>query len=251
VLGSPGVQHSQEVEAANMRPERHGSRLPRGEPGAAAPVRLVAADPERVVHEGLRAVLRRTQGLRLEATAYSGAEAVHLVRLLRPHVAVVEVSFPSPPGGVKLVEELCRAHPGVGILVFSAPSAEGLLVRLLAAGARGFVPKEARAEILVHAIRTVASGGWYVEAGPKSTLFETLRSLARSGPLDAPVPNLTARQREFLRLLVEGLTDAQIARALHLATPTVKAQLRVLYRHLGARNRAHAVARAVLWGLLD
>ena len=232
-------------------PTRGASRPSRAQPAVAASVRLVAADPERVVHEGLRAVLRRAKDLRLEATAYSGAEAVHLVRLLKPHVALVEVSFPSPPTGVKLVEELYGAHPGLGILVFSDRSAEGLLARLLAAGARGFVPKQATAEPLVHAIRTVASGGWYVEAGPKSTLFETLRCLAGSGPLDGPVPKLTARQQQYLRLLVEGLTDAQIARALRLATPTVKAQLRVLYRDLGARNRAHAVARAVLLGLLS
>ncbi len=239
------------VEEGKRRPSKgRGSSPPRVELGAASSVRLVAADPERVVHEGLRAVLRRTKNLRLEATAYSGAEAVHLVRLLKPHVALVEVSFPSPPNGVKLVEELNRAYPGVGVVVFSGGPAERLLARLLAAGARGFVPKEAKAEPLVHAIRTVASGGWYVEASPKSSLFETLRCLARSGPLDGPMPKLTVRQREYLRLLVEGLTDAQIARALHLATPTVKAQLRILYRDLGARNRAHAVARAVLLGLL-
>lgn len=220
-------------------------------PATRVPVRVLLADPEAVVREGLRVVLRRTRDLRLEASAHTGFEAVRLAQLVKPDVAVVEVGFRSSPSGVRLVEELVRCVPGLGVLAFSDSSTESLVPRLLAAGARGYVPKDAGPDVLVHAIRAVASGGWFVQSGPGSPLFEGLRWLGISGPLDgARPPHLGARDREYLRLLVRGLTDAEIARTLHLAKPTVKAQMRKLYRTLGARNRAQAVARAVVLGLL-
>jgi DNA-binding NarL/FixJ family response regulator len=148
------------------------------------------------------------------------------------------------------VQELLWACPGVGVVVFSDSSAQAAAPCLLAAGARGLVPKEVAPEVLVHAVRVVAAGGWFVQGPAGATLFEGLRCLARSGPLDGPVPKLTPREREYLQLMVSGLTDSEIARSLHLATPTVKRQLRKLYQQLGARNRAQAVARAVVLGLL-
>ncbi|MCS7235753.1 MAG: response regulator transcription factor [Armatimonadota bacterium] len=118
----------------------------------------------------------------------------------------------------------------------------------MAAGARGLVPKDAPPDVLV---RAVASGGWFVQGPAGAPRFEGLRCLARAGPLDGPVPKLTPRDQGVLRLIVCGLTDAQIARTLHVATPTVKNQLRKLYQRLAARHRAQAVARAVVLGLLE
>lgn len=217
---------------------------------AASPARVLAADPEDVVLEGLKAVLRRAGDLRLEATARTRSEAVHLVQVLKPEVALVDVRFTGQPNGVTLVRELLRAHSALGVVVFSDSSADGQLPRLVAAGARGYVPKDAGLDVLTHALRVVASGGWSLQGGPDAALLQALRCLARSGSLEVDAPSLGDREREYLRMMVEGLTDAQMARRLNLATPTVKAQLRRLYQQLGARNRAQALARAVVLGVL-
>ena len=203
-----------------------------------------------MVLEGLRVALGRTGDLRLEATARTGSEAVRLAEVLKPELALVDVRCSTQPNGVTLVRELLRAHSSLGVVIFSDSSADGLVPRLLAAGARGFVPKEAGLDVLTQALRVVASGGWSLQGGPGATLLQGLRCLAHSGPLEADAPSLGEREREYLRMMVEGLTDAQMARRLNLATATVKTQLRRLYHQLGARNRAQALARAVVLGVL-
>lgn len=219
-------------------------------PATAQAVRVLVADPDTVIHEGLRTVLRKAPDLRLQATARTGSEAVRLAQLLQPQVALTEGRFHQQPSGVRLVQELLRACPQLNVVVFSDASSQSAATRLLAAGARGFLCKDVPAELVVHALRTAASGGSFVWLTSGAALFEGLRCLGRSGPLDSPVPQLTPRERQYLQLIVEGLTDAQIAHSLRLATPTVKAQLRRLYVKLGARNRAQAVARALVLGLL-
>lgn len=214
-------------------------------------VGVLVVEPHSVVFEGLRSLLARAGDLRLEGRAKSGAEAVRLVELLQPQVAVVEPRFPDRPTGVHLVQALLRARPSLGIVVFTEADAAGLASRILACGAVGFVLKDSPPEVLLYAIRVAASGSGLVVAGRAATLtlHQAFRALAVDC-LDREVPTVSSRDREYLRLVAQGLTDAEIASRLHVAQSTVRAQLGRLYRKLGARNRTHAVAQAVVWGVL-
>jgi len=211
-------------------------------------VGVLVADPQTVVVEGLRSLLGGHRSLRFVGAARTGAEAVRLAEVLQPDVAVVELHFPGRPSGVQLVQGLLSSCPRLGVVVFSDAAAQALVPRLLAAGASAFVPKDTPPEVLAHAILTVAAGGAAVLTPSASALSGPFRLLSASG-LPPGEPQLTARERQYLQLLAEGLTDAQIARRLHTARATVRSQLGRLYRKLGARNRAQALARALVLGL--
>lgn len=208
------------------------------------------AEPQSVVYEGLRGLLARAADLRLAGRAKTGAEAVRLAELLQPQVAVVEPRFPERPSGVQLVQALLRAWPSLGVVVFTEADAAGLAPQILACGAAGFVLKDSPPEVLLHAIRVAASGNGLVVAGraPTLTFHHAFRALA-AGALGREIPMLSSREREYLRLVAQGLTDAQIASRLHVTQSTVRAQLGRLYRKLGAKNRTHAVAQAVVLGV--
>lgn len=216
-------------------------------PGAAE---VVVAEPQSVVYEGLRGLLSRAGDLRLRGWARTGLEAVRLVELVRPRVAVVEPRFPDPPNGVQLVQALRRALPSLGVVVFTEADAAPLAPQMLASGAVGFVLKDSPPEVLLHAVRVAISADGLVVAGraPSLTLHHVFRALA-AGTLDHQVPVLSSREREYLRLVAQGLTDAQIARRLHVARSTVRVQLGRLYRKLRVRNRTQAVAQAVVLGV--
>lgn len=236
--------------APRAKPGRPGSRTARSPAGPQA-VEILVVEPRPVVYEGLRWLLARAGGFRVLGHARTGAEAVYLAELLRPHVAVVEPRLPEAPNGVQLLQALQRAHSSLNVVVFTADEAAGMDTRMLACGAAGFLLKDSPPEVLLHAVRAAASGQGVVIVGRSSslTLPRVLRAPA-TGPLDCAGPTLSSREREYLRLLACGLTDVQIASRLRVARSTTRAQLARLYRKLGARSRAHAVARAVVLGVL-
>ncbi len=150
--------------------------------------------------------------------------------------------------GTEPVRALREACPGLAVVVFSDRPMEAHLLRLLAAGAHGFVCKQVTPELLVHAILTAASGGAFVVTASAQPLHKPLELLSAVDKAEEKPVELSEQEWVLLGLVAQGLTDAQIARRLRVATATVRSQLGRLYRKLRARNRAQALARAVLSG---
>jgi DNA-binding NarL/FixJ family response regulator len=193
-------------------------------------LRLLVVDDHDVVHWGLRALLGAEPWIERCLAAHDGAEALALAERYEPHVALIDLFMRSESGAeicgrVRVVSPVTRA-----LFISGAGRISEAAAR--AAGASGFISKDAAAEEVARAIRTVAAGG---------SVF---------GPERTELPaGLTAREREILVLIATGATNAEIASRLFLSRHTVKDHISALYRKLGVRNRAQAVQRSQRIGL--
>lgn len=194
-------------------------------------LRVLVVDDHDVVHWGFRLMLTQQPWVERCVAASNGDEAVALARRYRPHVAVVDL-FIGEESGAQVSERLRDAEPATRVLLFSG-AGEISAGAARAAGASGFAYKDWPAAKIAGAVRLVGLGG---------TVFERRD---RSGVL-----GLSDREREVLQLVAAGLTNPEIARALHLSPHTVKEHASSLYRKLGVRNRTEAVQRAQRLGLL-
>lgn len=210
---------------------------------AAAAPRFLLVDDHAVVREGMAQVLRRRwqDAVVDEAGSLREAEA-HIAASAHPDLVLLDLHLPEPErqsvvtgGGVStagLLDNLRRlrtAQPLVPMLVVSGLVDAELARACLQLGASGYLPKSAATMVMLRAIELVLDGGLYLPP-----------FLATAAASPTP-PTLTPRQRDVLRCLVQGMANKEIARALTLAEPTVKAHLVSIFRILEVRNRAQAV----------
>ena len=202
-------------------------------------VRLVLADDEPLVLDGLVAILRAQPDLDVVAAVTDGVAALAAVREHRPDVALVDLRMPGLDGA-DLATRVGREHPGTRTLVLTTFGDEASVRRALAAGAHGFVLKRSTPAELVHAVRLVASGSSLVVPDSARAQLAAGAAPARWAALDV----LTDRERDVLRLLCRGRTNAEIAAELFLGRETVKTHVSAVLAKLGARDRTHAVVLA-------
>jgi len=198
-------------------------------------LRLVLADDHRLVRSGLRMLLESVPGWQVVAEAGDGDAALHQVLDHRPDVLVLDLAMPGRPS-LGLLPELERRAPGTRVVIVTMQSDPTLARAALAAGAAGYVLKEAADSELVQAIRAVANG--------RSYLDPTLGALvAAARPEDDH--GLSARETEVLRLIALGHTNAEIATALCLSVRTVESHRSHILAKTGCRTRAQLVEFAL------
>jgi two-component system response regulator DesR len=195
-------------------------------------LRVLVVDDHDVVHWGLRSLLGAQPWVERCLAARSGEEAVAHVRRYAPDVALVDL-FVGSESGPEICERILAAAPQTRVLFISGAGRISTAAAR-AAGARGFIAKDASAEDVADAVRRVALG----------------RSRFERGEEAAPV-GLSAREREVLLLIAGGLTNREIGARLFLSPHTVKEHTSTLYRKLGVRNRVQAAQRAERLGLTD
>ncbi|MFB8088771.1 response regulator [Streptomyces sp. NPDC055992] len=213
------------------------------------PVRIVLADDERMVRTALRAILEAEDGLEVVGEAATGAEAVSVVRALRPDVVLMDVRMPETDG-IRATEQILGGlDPAPRIVVVTTFEHDAYVYEALRAGAAGFLLKRAAAEELVQAVRLVACGD--------SLLFPSaVRQLAAAygTPRTAPAPpwaaRLTEREAQVLRLMAAGLTNAEIAGRLAVGAATAKTHVAAVLAKTGARDRTQAVIVAYESGFI-
>ncbi|RPF22802.1 response regulator transcription factor [Myceligenerans xiligouense] len=207
-------------------------------------VRVLLADDEPLVRGGMRLILDGEPDLEVVGEAGDGAEAVSLTRDLRPDVVCMDVRMPGVDG-IRATELVLRLPAPPRVLVVTTFEHDDYVLDALQAGASGFLLKRAGADEMVQAVRTVAVG--------QSLLFpDAVRRLVRARPRAAGgAAELTAREREVLGLVAEGLTNAEIAASLVVGVETIRTHVSSALSKLGARDRTQAVVRAYQAGLID
>jgi DNA-binding NarL/FixJ family response regulator len=203
----------------------------------------MVVDDHPIVRQGLVSVLEDEDDLEVVGAADSAVEALRMVQRLRPDVMLLDLEMPELDG-VDAIPQLLAAVPGLGVLVFTAYDTDERVLGAVRAGARGYLLKGASAEEIARGIRTVHSGGSYLEPRVASKLMAEVTSPRRAAG------GLSEREREVLRLVAEGLPTKQIARNLSISERTVKFHVTSIFHKLGADNRAQAVALAAQRGLL-
>lgn len=206
-------------------------------------IRIVIADDHAVVRSGLRLLLEREDDLEPIGEAGDGKEAAALVARLKPHVVLLDVVMPGG-GGIEAAAAIQHDSPDTRILMLSMQDDPTYVREAFAAGASGYVLKDAADVELVDAIRRVAAGERYVHPALGARLVsEPDRS-------SEPVDSLSEREREVLRLLALGYTNQEIAQQLFVSVRTVEAHRSHILTKLRVSTRAELVRHAIDTGLL-
>ena len=210
-------------------------------------IRVLIADDHAVVRRGLRQILSDEGDIQVGGEAGTAAEARKLLAAQRWDVLVLDMQL-GDASGLEVLGEVKRSYPSVAVLVLTMFTEEAFAVRVIRAGAAGFLTKQSAPEKLVEAVRKVASGGRWVS--PK--LAETLASLdAAGGELTAPHERLTDRELEVMRMLASGKTVSEVAKALCLSVKTVSTHRTRLLAKMSMRTNAELTHYAVKNGLVE
>lgn len=213
-------------------------------------LRVVLADDEPLLREGLATILDLQPDIEVVGQAADGIEALALVKQLRPDVLVLDITMPRLDG-LGVAERLGRTADATRVLLLTSFDRDEYLLRALRAGVGGFVLKDLTREQLADAVRTVARGDQLVAASVTRRLVEAV--VARTGTDEAAVERmqrLTARERDVLELVARGLSNQEIASRLVLGETTVKTHIGSVFAKCGLRDRAQAVVLAYESGLV-
>lgn len=200
-------------------------------------MRVLVVDDHALVRSGLRAVLSATADCEVVGEAATGEEAVELAADLRPDVVVMDLSMPGA-GGVAATTALRSAMPGVRVLVLTTFADDGRVRAALAAGATGYLLKDAAPDEVVRAVRAAARDETPIDPRVARAL---LPGPAAHASTDVPLP---PRERDVLVRIARGLSNRQIATELGIAERTVKVHAGSLFRRIGVADRTSAA----LWG---
>jgi DNA-binding NarL/FixJ family response regulator len=203
-------------------------------------ITVLIVDDHEVVREGLRLSLSRAPHVRVVGEAADGRAAIELAERRKPNVVIMDVRMPGLDG-LDATKELMKKEPNSAVLIFTAYSERSLLARGLESGAKGYILKEAPHETLVRAIEKVANGDSFIDPA--------LMPAFLSGKDREDM--LTAREREILQLLADGMSNADAAQRLFISQETVKSHVRHILAKLEADTRTHAVAIALRDAIID
>ncbi|MFF8789511.1 response regulator [Streptomyces sp. NPDC015125] len=212
--------------------------------------RVVVADDQTVVREGIVMLLGLLPGIEVVGSAADGADAIRLVAELHPDVVLMDLRMPRCDG-VEATRRIRAEHPGTQVVVLTTYADDDSLFPALQAGARGYLTKDADGDEIVRAIDGVLSGEAGLSLKIQRRLLERVAEPVRPlpQPPQAPPDGLTAREVEVLRLVAEGQSNPEIARTLHVSTATVKTHINNLFAKAGLRDRAQAIHYAYRHGL--
>ena len=222
-------------------------------------IRVLLADDQELVRAGLRMMIDRAAGLTVVAEASNGTEAVRLAREARADVVLMDIRMPGLDGLSATRRIIAEENlAGVKVLILTTFEVDEYVFEAPRSGASGFLGKGARPDVLIEAIRTVARGDALLS--PAATRGLIARYLeqheptagapgAPGAPGSTPVDTLTDREREVVRLIAEGMSNAEIADQLSLSPLTVKTHANHAMTKVGARDRAQLVVMAYQTGL--
>jgi len=206
-------------------------------------IRVLIVDDHSVVREGLRMFLVRDPDLEVVGEALDGAEALQQARQLRPDVVVMDLLMPVLDG-IAATRAIRRELPETEVLALTSVLESASVVDAIRAGAIGYLLKDTQAAELRKAIKAAAAG--QVQLSPQASAH--LLGAIRTPELPEP---LTPREMDVLRLLAQGQSNKEIARALDLVEETVKSHVRHILAKLGVQSRTQAVLAAIRLGIVS
>ncbi len=212
-------------------------------------IRVILADDQPLIRAGLRMLIDQAPDIDVAAEAGTGAEAVQLTRDASPDVVVMDIRMPGMDG-IEATQLITARDPRARVLVLTTFDDDDYIYGALRAGASGFLVKDMALEDILTAIRVVAAGDAIVAPGVTRRLIAQFSSQSRPGSGPRELTGITDREREVLRLVGLGMSNAEIAAALYITTGTTKTHVARLLTKLDARDRVQLVITAYQAGLV-
>jgi len=214
-------------------------------------IRILLADDQRLMREGLRILLEMEPDLEVAGEAGDGRAALEAYADLLPDVVLMDIRMPGMDG-VEAIWRLRERWPAARVIILTTFDDDEYVFEGLRAGALGYLLKDVSGHDLAEAVRTVVGGGALIQP---SVARKVLAQFARMAPPTRPPDSglaepLSDREREILRLLAQGLSNGEIAQRLSLAEGTIKNYVTTILQKLGARDRTQAALRARELGMI-
>lgn len=219
-------------------------------------IRVLICDDQEVVCEGLRVILGTAPEIEVVGVANNGAAALELVPQLRPDVVLMDLKMPVL-NGVQATRQIRAAYPATYVLVLTTYDADEWVFDAIRGGASGYLLKDSPRESLIAAIKTTAEGATAVDPLIAGKLFAHIAQQPGGATPAPPTPDaallqeLSARERDVLRLLAHGLANSEIAGRLYLSEGTVRNYVSTIFAKLGVADRTQAALIALRLGIAD
>jgi DNA-binding NarL/FixJ family response regulator len=213
-------------------------------------IRVLVVDDQPLVRSGFRMILEGRPDIELAGEAEDGLEAIERARELDPDVILMDVRMPNLDG-VEATRRLVDANIRARILVLTTFDLDEYVHAAIRAGANGFLLKDVQPAELVAAIHVIAAGNALFAPAATRRLLERFAAPTTTRVEEHSLDHLTEREREILRLIANGLSNAELAARLHLSETTVKTHVSSMLRKLGVRDRVQAVIVAYDAGLVQ
>jgi two-component system response regulator NreC len=207
-------------------------------------------DDHALIRAGLRMVLEAQPDFTIVGECATGADAIRRAQELQPDVVLMDISLPDMLG-FEATRAIRKLAPGAAILALTMHESEHYFFEMVNAGASGYVPKRAAPDELLAAIRAVAQGGVYLTPSLARTLVKDYLKQSEGANGKPPAGELTEREHEVLRLIADGLSNAEVAARLSISAKTVERHRANIFAKLNLRSRAELVKYAIRKGLID
>ncbi len=201
-------------------------------------IRILMVDDHLVVRMGLRSMIDSQEDMVVVGEAANGQETIHLFRKLLPDIVLMDLRMPNV-GGVEATAAICREFPAARVIVLTTYDGDENIYRALQAGARAYLLKDIPREEFLGAIRSVHTGEYCIAAALSARLAKRI-----------PACELSTREVDVLRLIVEGLSNKEIGSALSITESTVKNHVNSILGKLKVKDRTQAVTTALRRGIL-
>jgi DNA-binding NarL/FixJ family response regulator len=212
-------------------------------------IKLLICDDQYVVREGLKAIFETDTDLQVVGTAADGAEALELIAQLQPDLVLMDLKMPVM-NGVQATRHIRQKYPDIRILVLTTYDADEWVFDAIRSGAAGYLLKDTQREALIAAIKDTIAGKTPVDAAVAGKLFAQVVQ-GTPGPQSALIDSLTEREKDILRLLSAGLSNADIAARLYFSEGTVRNYISSILDKLGVADRTQAAVLALRCGLVE
>lgn len=211
-------------------------------------IEILLVDDHGIVRSGIEYIIQNTEDMKIIGQACNGFEAIKLARELKPEIVLMDISMPGL-NGIDASKDILTENPEIKILALSAHCNRRFVSQMLKAGAMGYTLKDAVADELIDAIRTVHEGNRYLSNKVETLLVENDAQGKPAGPSNKSIDCLTTKERELLQLIAENKTTKEAAKLLFVSVKTIEARRVNIMRKLNVTGVAELTKIAISEGL--
>jgi len=213
-------------------------------------ITVILADDHKIIRDGLRTLIESQSGMKVIAEAENGRETIKLAKELQTNVVIMDISMPDL-NGIDATREIVNSIPGIKVIALSMHSDRRFVSGMLSSGASGYLLKDCAFEELAKAIKTVVNDHTYLSPMISDIVVKSYITKTSSDATPDCAPSLTAREREMLQLMAEGMTAKEIASHLYVSVKTVETHRRNIAQKLNINRSAELIKYAIREGLVS